>query len=221
MGKDVNTPLTDVHLDKRSRLCAFYTRASCSSQNEVQGFLYWDVCSCTSHLFGIPQLSSPCLPCFRPCAWLTCPSSSELLNSTPPWNHQLQSSDLPDPVCFSMKLPPGSLTFHLCLMHLQCRVVVSLAPQDVPCQSGILWSAGSWVGKAGCPGTVWCPHCSFFKRALLGCMWFPGAFGAPHHSLLAGGDGLWCLLSFLRFRYSTSQTLGWNIDGGRLMDKHI
>lgn len=155
MGKNVNTPFMDVHLDKHSSLCApSFTRASCPSQSEVWGFLFWGVCSCTSHLFGIPQLSSLHLPCFRPCAWLTCPSSSELLNTPPPWNHQLQSSDLPGPVCFSMKLPPGSLTIHLCLMHLQCRVVVSLPPQDVPHQyrcSWVLWSAGSWSRKGRLP----------------------------------------------------------------------
>lgn len=141
MGENVNTPFADVHLDKHSRLCAsLHTRASCPSQNEVWGFLYWGVCSCTSHLFGIPQLSSLCLPCFKPCARLTCPSSSELLNATPSWNHQLQSSDLPGPVCFSMKLPPGSCTTHLCLMHLQCRDVVSLPPQDVPCHYCYSWN---------------------------------------------------------------------------------
>lgn len=47
------------------------------------------VCARTSFLFGIPHLSSMLLPCFRPYSWLTCPSSSDTLNMTPPWNHQL------------------------------------------------------------------------------------------------------------------------------------
>lgn len=114
----------------------------------------WGVCSCTSYLFGIPHLSSLCLPCFRPCAWLTCPSSSELLNTTPPWNHQLQSSDLPGPVCFSMKPPPGSAlsTFAECIYNaeLWCLCHPRMCHAGIATH-GILWSAGSWSRKGRLP----------------------------------------------------------------------
>lgn len=138
MGKNVSTSHLWMFTWTSTQICCFFLHQS-KLPFTVWGFLYWAVCSCTSHLFGIPQLSSLCLPCFRPRAWLTCPSSSEWLNTAPPWNHQLQSSDLPGPVCFSMKLPPDSLAIHVCLMHLRCRVVMSLPPQDVPRQYHWSW----------------------------------------------------------------------------------
>lgn len=104
---------------------------------------------CVSFLFGIPHLSFMLLPCFRPYAWLTCPSSSDTLNTTPPWNHQLQSSDLLGPVCSSVRIPPGSLPLHFCLMHLQCRAVVPFTPCDVLCRYSWLKDhliSDSWGG---------------------------------------------------------------------------
>lgn len=149
-------------------------RESCPSQSEVWDFLHWGLCTCTSSLFGIPHLSSLLLPCFRPYAWLTCPSRSDMLITTPPWNHQLHSSDLPGPVCFTMKLQAGSYPIHLCLMHLQCRVMVSFPPRDVPCRYSwsedplICWQLGEVrkVAQVLCC----CANCTPFKGALLVCM---------------------------------------------------
>lgn len=138
-----------------SCLYTSYARVSCPSQSEVWGFLYWGVCTCTSLLLGIPHLSSLLLPCFRPYAWLTCPSSSDMLNTTPPWNRQLQPSDLPGPVCFNMKLPPGSLHIPNAFIMQSCGDSPTpgcATPVRLVRGSSDLLTAG--VGKAGCPGTA-------------------------------------------------------------------